>query len=76
MPSFSFRCTVYLNFWKVEHLYSYSTDRHLLQTFKDLEELVTKGDRVFAARTPQLLNSLPEDLRQATHFYHLALYNC
>lgn len=41
---------------------------HRPPSFKDLEELVTKVDRVFAARTPQLLNS--------THFYHLALYNC
>ncbi len=40
--------------------------------------LVTKGDRTFAVQAPLLLNSLPEDLRQAnpvsplkTHFYLL-----
>ena len=66
----------------------YEPDRHLRSSSRALlmvpkSRLVSKGDRAFAVRAPQLWNSVPGDLRQAnsvssfksilkTHFYIMA----
>ena len=75
-----------------ELLVPYEPDRCLRSSSGALlkvpkSHLVTRGDRAFAVRAPQLWNSLPGDLRQAnsvssfksllkTHFYRMAFLNC